>query len=218
MLRRLFITLCLCLPISGFASLDNPVAGQEYNILSTPVQTRNPKKIEVISFFAYTCPHCYTYEKALEPWAKTLPQDVDYYRVPVAWTDKYFHFSKTYLALEAMNKLDPYHDMFFNAVIKERKEFPDLNSIADYLASQGLNKEEFLKTANSFSVKMKNDRAFKTWQAYNLDGTPGNAVNGKYFTAPHIVGTREATIEVLNKLIEKERKAISTKQKSTKNN
>ena len=97
-------------------------------------------------------------------------------------------------------------------LIKERKDFPDLESIADYLSSQGLNKEEFLKTANSFSVKMKNDRAFRTWQAYNLDGTPGNAVNGKYFTAPHIVGTREGAIEVINKLIEKERQAMAVKQ------
>ena len=64
-----------------------------------------------------------------------------------------------------MHKLHPYHEMLFNAVIKERKEFPDLNSIADFFAQNGLNKEEFLKNANSFSTKVKNDRAFKTWHA-----------------------------------------------------
>lgn len=54
-----------------------------------------------------------------------------------------------------MHKLHPYHEMLFNAVIKERKEFPDLNSIADFFAQNGLNKEEFLKNANSFSTKVK---------------------------------------------------------------
>ena len=102
-----------------------------------------------------------------------------------------------------MHKLHPYHEMLFNAVIKERKEFPDLNSIAEFFAQNGLNKEEFLKNANSFSTKVKNDRAFKTWQAYEIDGTPANAVNGKYITAPHMVGTREGAIQVMNYLIVK---------------
>jgi len=175
--------------------------------LKTPVQTQDPKKIEVLTFFAYTCPHCYTYEKDVLPWSEKLPDDVVFRQIPVAWTPKSFHFTKTYYALEAMHKLHPYHEMLFNAVIKERKEFPDLNSIADFFAQNGLNKEEFLKNANSFSTKVKNDRAFKTWQAYEIDGTPANAVNGKYITAPHMVGTREGAIQVMNYLIEKERAA-----------
>jgi len=44
------------------------------------------------------------------------------------------------------------------AVIKERKEFPDLNSIADFFAQNGLNKEEFLKNANSFSTAYRGRR------------------------------------------------------------
>ena len=207
MLRRLLLSATALIPLTVLAAPGAPEAGKDYTVLSTPIQTQNPRKIEVISFFAYTCPHCYSYEKVLEPWAEKLPKDVDFVRIPVAWSNKYFHFSKAYYALEAMQKLDPYHEILFNAVIKERKEFPDLESIADYLATQGLNREEFLKAARSFSTNMKNDRAFKLWQAYDLDGTPANAVNGKYFTAPHLVGTREGTLEVLNFLIEKERNA-----------
>ena len=123
--------------------------------MKTPVQTQEPKKIEVLTFFAYTCPHCYTYEKDVLPWSEKLPDDVVFRQIPVAWTPKSFHFTKTYYALEAMHKLHPYHEMLFNAVIKERKEFPDLNSIADFFAQNGLNKEEFLKNANSFSTKVK---------------------------------------------------------------
>ena len=172
MLRRILLSTCLLLPIVGYASAENPVAGQDYTVLKTPVQTQDPKKIEVLTFFAYTCPHCYTYEKDVLPWSEKLPDDVVFRQIPVAWTPKSFHFTKTYYALEAMHKLHPYNEMLFNAVIKERKEFPDLNSIADFFAQNGLNKEEFLKNANSFSTKVKNDRAFKTWQAYEIDGTP----------------------------------------------
>lgn len=211
MYRRTLLATGLLLPITGFASAEKPVAGEDYIVLTTPVQTQNPKKIEVLSFFAYTCPHCYSYEKVLEPWAAKLPADVEYKRIPVAWSDKYFHFSKAYYALEAMKKLDPYHEMLFDAVIKQQKNFANIEQIADFLASQGLNKADFLKAASSFSTNVKNERAFKTWQLYNIDGTPANAVNGKYVTAPHMVGTREGAVEVMNKLIEAERKAISGK-------
>ena len=155
MLRRILLSACLLLPVVGYASAENPVAGQDYTVLKTPVQTQEPKKIEVLTFFAYTCPHCYTYEKDVLPWSEKLPDDVVFRQIPVAWTPKSFHFTKTYYALEAMHKLHPYHEMLFNAVIKERKEFPDLNSIADFFAQNGLNKEEFLKNANSFSTKVK---------------------------------------------------------------
>ena len=95
--------------------------------------------------------------------------------------------------------------MMFNAVIKEGREMPDLNSVADFLAANGLNKEEFLKAANSFSTRLNTEKARKTWMAYDIDGTPCNAVNGKYITAPHMVGTREGAIQVMDFLINKER-------------
>lgn len=78
MLRRSILAAAIAafMPLTVFASADKPVAGTDYVALKTPVQTSNPKKIEVLTFFAYTCPHCYTYEKSVEPWAAQLPNDV----------------------------------------------------------------------------------------------------------------------------------------------
>jgi thiol:disulfide interchange protein DsbA len=99
----------------------------------------------------------------------------------------------------------------FDAIVKQGKEFRNIGDIADFLASEGLKKDDFLKAANSFSVKMKTDRAARTWKAYGIDGTPANAVNGKYITAPHMAGTREGALEVIEKLIDQERKALAAK-------
>ena len=107
MLRRILLSACLLLPVVGYASAENPVAGQDYTVLKTPVQTQEPKKIEVLTFFAYTCPHCYTYEKDVLPWSEKLPDDVVFRQIPVAWTPKSFHFTKTYYALDAVCALLP---------------------------------------------------------------------------------------------------------------
>ena len=50
MLRRILLSTCLLLPIVGYASAENPVAGQDYTVLKTPVQTQDPKKIGVKNF------------------------------------------------------------------------------------------------------------------------------------------------------------------------
>lgn len=49
MLRRILLSACLLLPVVGYASAENPVAGQDYTVLKTPVQTQEPKKIEVLT-------------------------------------------------------------------------------------------------------------------------------------------------------------------------
>ena len=41
-------------------------------------------KIEVVEFFCYGCPHCNAFEPTLDAWAKKLPADVVFRRVPVA--------------------------------------------------------------------------------------------------------------------------------------
>lgn len=206
--RALLIASLAIVPTLSFASPEAPVEGKDFLSVKPAVQTQNPKKIEVLAFFAYTCPHCYTYEKTLEPWAAKLPSDVEFKRIPVNWTNKTKHLTQTYYALEQLKKIEPYHEMMFNAVIKEGRDFPDLESVADYLAQNGLNKEEFLKAAKSFSANMNTEKARKTWMAYGIDGTPCNAINGKYIAAPHLAGTREGAIQVMDFLISKERQSM----------
>lgn len=56
-------------------------AGKEYLVLQPPVQS-DANKIEVIAFFAYTCPHCLQFEPVLDEWAKNLPADVVFTSLP----------------------------------------------------------------------------------------------------------------------------------------
>ena len=77
--------------------------------------------------------------------------------------------------------------------------------LQSWLTSHRVNLDQWNKAYESFTVTMKTQQAMQTWQNYQLDATPYVAVNGKYLTAPHMAGSRQKTIEVLNTLIEQER-------------
>ena len=59
--------------------------GKEYQRLKAPQTVESGAKIEVIEFFSYGCPHCRDLEEFLGPWAKKMPADVAFKRVPVAF-------------------------------------------------------------------------------------------------------------------------------------
>ena len=70
------------------ASAADLVEGKEYVRLKIPHAVDTGKKIEVIEFFSYGCPHCNDLEPYLQAWVKTLPPDVQFRRVPVMFQDR----------------------------------------------------------------------------------------------------------------------------------
>ncbi len=60
----------------------SPAEGVDYIELKPPQSTESSGKVEVIEFFWYRCPHCYSLEPDLESWVKRLPRDVQFKRVP----------------------------------------------------------------------------------------------------------------------------------------
>ena len=73
MLKKITKTCLFILLLSCSALLKAEPLG--YEPLSPAQPTHNPDKIEIIEFFWYGCPHCYSFEPLLEKWLKTLPRD-----------------------------------------------------------------------------------------------------------------------------------------------
>ena len=179
-------------------------AGKDFLVLQPPVQT-DADKIEVIEFFAYTCPHCLKFQPVLEAWEKTLPADVVLRRCPVSWQPKYFPFSEAYYAMEALGLLDKLSMPFFESVIYQTHTY-DFNSaeadILDFMVKSGVDADKWKAAIRSFGVKNKNRVAFQTWQAYHIDSTPMLGVGGRFITGPHMVGSRTAMPDALNWMID----------------
>lgn len=182
-----------------------PQEGKDYTVLKTPVPTENPAKVEVLEFFQYTCPHCATFEPYLAGWKKKLPSDVDYKRIPISWDNTNVPHVRIYYALETLGKLPEMHEKVFTAIQKNRQPLLNADQIADFMAANGIDRKQWVDTYNSFSVAAKANRAGQIWRAYKVDGTPMVAVDGRFLTAPSMVGSREGTIVVLEQLVQRAR-------------
>ena len=182
-----------------------PQEGKDFTTLKTPVPTENPAKVEVLEFFQYTCPHCFTYDPFLTSWRQKLPPDVDYKRIPISWDNTNVPHVRIYYALETLGKLPDMHHKVFTAIQKNRQPLLNAEQIADFMAANGIDRKQWTDTYNSFSVAAKANRAGQIWRAYKVDGTPMVAVDGKFVTAPSMVGSREGSIVVLDQLVQRAR-------------
>jgi thiol:disulfide interchange protein DsbA len=141
-----------------------------------------------------------------------LPSDVEYRRNPIAWNDQTLPHVKIYYALEALKKADEMHAKVFKAVQVDRRPLLKPDEIADFMAANGFDRKQWLDTYNSFTVATRSTRAGQVWKAYKVDGTPMMAIDGKFMTAPSMVGSREGSLPVMDFLIQRARSERGAKK------
>jgi thiol:disulfide interchange protein DsbA len=176
-----------------------------YVELSNPVPVAVPGKIEVVELFWYGCPHCYAFEPVINPWVDKLPSDVNFVRIPAMFGGPWDAHGQMFLTLEAMGVEHKVHAAVFNAIQKEHKKLTDKNDMADFLATQGVDKEKFLATFDSFAVTGQIVKAKELAKKYEITGVPTMIVNGKYRFDIGSAGGADQALQLADKLIAKER-------------
>lgn len=173
---------------------------QEFTVLNPP-QASEPGKIEVIEFFSYACGHCYKLDPFLEAWAKKLPPEVVFRRVPGVGSPQWTQLAKLFYALEAMNQLDRLHPKVFTALHEQQQNLAEPKARDAWLASNGVDPAQYQAVENSFAVQSKLGRARQMMSAYKVDGVPMLVVNGKYVTSSGMAGGAERVVPLLDRLI-----------------
>ena len=199
----------VAISLAGAASAQGavPAEGVQFARVEPPVAPIAPGKIEVLEFFSYACPHCNTFEPTVEAWARNLPPDVAFHRVPVTFLMNAENFMRTYYALETMGLVGTMQRKVFAAVHVERLRLDKPAEIAALMAKNGIDSAKFLDVFNSFSVATSLTRAKKLVAAYKLDGVPALSVQGRYATSPGQAGGAEQAMAVVDFLIQRARKA-----------
>lgn len=182
-------------------------AGKTYIELSSAVPVAVPGKIEVVELFWYGCPHCYAFEPVVNPWAEKLPSDVNFVRLPAMFGGPWDAHGQMFLTLEAMGVEHKVHAAVFNAIQKEGKHLTDKEEMADFLATQGVDKAQFLQTFDSFAIKGQIVKAKELAKKYEISGVPTMVVDGKYRFDLGTAGGPEQALNVADQLIAKERAA-----------
>jgi thiol:disulfide interchange protein DsbA len=109
----------------AFAALALPrppragtAGGQAIRPREDPGATAEPgKKIEVIEFFSYGCPHCADSSPRCRR-VRRLPPDVQFRRVPVMFQDRWVALGKIYYTLDALGEESRLSPEVFKAIHK----------------------------------------------------------------------------------------------------
>lgn len=185
-----------------------PVEGQHYVRLSTPAPVTLPspdKKIDVVEFFWYGCPHCFTLEPLLESWAKRLPADVALRQVPVGFALPHQTHQKLYYALEEMGQLPNLHKRVFNAIHRQNARLNTEADIVAFVSANGVDGAAFTTAYKSFSVATKCNRAKLLADAYKIDGVPALGIHGRFYTSGALAGSHDRAFAVADFLIQRAR-------------
>jgi thiol:disulfide interchange protein DsbA len=186
-----------------------PIEGQHFVRLNTPAPTSLPadKKIEVVEFFWYGCPHCNTFEPLLDSWLKRLPPDVSFRRVHVGFGPQHQIHQKLHYALEEMGALETMHRKVFAAMHRpsNRRQLLSDSDIAAFGKESGLDGDKLVATMKSFGVNTKASRARQLSEAYKIDGVPALGVQGRFYTSGSLAGSLERMVAVAEFLIARSR-------------
>lgn len=181
---------------AAFASPADPKLGTDYVQLANPQPVQAVgKKVEVIEFFMYHCPHCNVLEPFLAEWVKKRGNDIVFKRVHMPYTGANDPEAHLYLTLEAMGKLDEMHAKVFKAMHVDRVRLNQEPVLMDWIGKNGVDKAKFLEAWNSFGVMTKMKRLPQILNAYKVDSVPTLVIDGRLMTSPSVVGAANPSVD-----------------------
>ncbi len=178
-MKKWLLSLMMFASASAFAAIKE---GVDYTVLPQAQPAADPKKVEVIEFFSYSCIHCYKLEGSLTAWEAKLPKDVSFHRQQIVWDKNMEGFARLAAAIRLSGQEAKLHRPAFDAVMRDKIDLRDPKILEGWLGRQGADTGKFMQTYNSFGVNSDVARASQMTRSYRIEGTPTLVVGGKYAT------------------------------------
>ncbi|MDR1395313.1 MAG: hypothetical protein LBK52_03960 [Deltaproteobacteria bacterium] len=152
--------------------------------------------LEVVYFYSYSCPPCRMSESSLIPYMKMgFPQGTKLIKLPflgLTSEDSWYSHGRMAVALELMGIEDKLHLAIMNKIqsvySSRSNDYYTAASIlvspeeqADFIASLGYSREQYLKVLNSPELQDRLQK-IRTYQNYNfLESVPAVIIHGWWY-------------------------------------
>lgn len=202
-LKKALLVFSILFIFNSMACAETYEEGKHYNRIDKEKAT-DTDKIEVVEFFMYGCPHCYSFEPSLNKWKQSKPDNVEFIRVPATFNAYATLHARAYYALQLLGADEQIHPKFFSEIHNKKNYMKTFDALTVFVQEYGVERSEFIDAMNSFAVENNLRKATKMVDVYEIKGVPAVVVNGKYLISASMAGSYDNMIKIMNYLIEKE--------------
>ena len=193
-----FLTLIL-LPLSVQATEFKE--GTHYQV----VKQAATAKPEVMEFFSFYCPHCFTMEPLITMVKDKLPKSVEVKKNHVDFLGKEMGpvLTRAYAAAEMLQVEDKVSEIIFDQIHTQHKAINGERDILNIFEKAGVSKEEAKAALASFPVSGLASQMKRNTEVFQIRGVPTVIVNGKYKVNTGSVKSNDEFIELVTFLTKK---------------
>ncbi|MCV6637652.1 thiol:disulfide interchange protein DsbA/DsbL [Candidatus Albibeggiatoa sp. nov. NOAA] len=188
-----------------------------YKTINMPEKVLGDDIVEVTEVFLYTCPHCYRIHPFAEKWKESVAdqKDVVFNPMPAVFSEKNTPLAKAYYMAKDLGR-EELHEVLFETIHNKGKRIVTKDQVKAFFVGHGVDEKAFDKSYKSFAV----DNAVRTANfltvSYGISGVPSLIVNGKYLVLSSKTKGYKEMFNVVDYLVEKERKLIAATAKKAK--
>jgi len=178
----LLISLALLLPLQACAQ-EKWSEGTHYNVIAEQVT----EKKQVLEFFSFWCPHCFSFEPLIKDIKSKLADDVEFKKVHVnfmGFTSAAVQneATKAMMVARELEKEDELNQAIFRHIHVSRLSVTGVQDLKNIFIANGVSPQEFDKMVSSFGVNSQlqmNNKLIQMYRKY-VNSVPNFIVNGKY--------------------------------------
>ena len=179
--------------------------GVDYFDLGLPFVTGMNNKPLVTSHFAYSCGHCFRFERPLSAWLNGN-KNIDFEKVPTIWSKNNFYYAALFYTIKNLELPESTHNDVFVEIIQNKNPLFKEESIRKFFADHGVDGESFVNEFRSFRVAAQANQAGGLTKGYKIASTPSMVVGGKYRVSIPKHGGYQSMLSVVDFILKEHEK------------
>ena len=194
-----FFAALILLPLSVQAT--DFKEGTHYNV----VKETATAKPQVLEFFSFYCPHCFSFEPLMEHLQETLGDDVEIKKNHVNFLGKEMgpQLTQAYAAAQLLKVEDKVASLLFDQLHTQRKAVNGEAGVLDIFEKAGVAKEDAQGALASFPATGLASQMKRNTETFQVRGVPTLIVNGKYKVITNSVKSTDEFVELVTYLTKK---------------